>query len=134
RQLARVQTVFVNGTVGGNGRTCATCHPLNHDFTIDADFIATLPPTDPLFLAESGDPNLPPLERDMNGAVVDATIPAFEDSVLMRARGLILENIDGLGVNPMTEKLLRPPVFRAVPALFNMQFTAPLAVRACCRC
>jgi cytochrome c553 len=71
--------LFNEETFEGNSRTCASCHPAQNNFTIDAPFIATLPASDPLFVAEF-DPNLSQLER-----------PA-----LMRQFGLILENVDGL--------------------------------------
>jgi cytochrome c peroxidase len=71
--------VFTTETFGGNGRTCATCHPPSNDFTIDPAFIAGLPPDDPLFVAERV-PELARLERPR----------------LMREFGLILENLDGL--------------------------------------
>jgi hypothetical protein len=45
--------LFLRETFDGNGRTCATCHPVDHSFTIDPDFIATLPGTSPLFVAET---------------------------------------------------------------------------------
>ena len=45
--------LFVAEKFAGNGRTCATCHRPEHHFTIDPTFIATLPATDPLFVAES---------------------------------------------------------------------------------
>jgi cytochrome c peroxidase len=70
--------LFFRETFNGNGRSCATCHPVDHDFTIDPAFIATLPATDPLFVAETN-PNLAKLE-----------IPA-----VMRQFSLILENVDG---------------------------------------
>src|SRR5262245_13781574 len=49
--------LFFRAPFGGNGRTCATCHRVNNNLTIDPTFIATLPKTDPLFVAEF-DPNL----------------------------------------------------------------------------
>ena len=58
--------------------------------TIDQEFIATLPPNDPLFVAEFN-PNL---------AV------GFEQPALMRKVALILENVDGFN---------RPGVMRGVP-------------------
>ncbi|HEX5034492.1 MAG TPA: hypothetical protein VFW62_08440 [bacterium] len=70
--------LFVNETFEGNGRTCATCHAPQNNFTIDPAFIATLPNDDPLFVAENN-PDLAELE-----------VP-----VLLRERGLILENVDG---------------------------------------
>jgi hypothetical protein len=72
---------FFNETFEGNGRTCGTCHREDQNFTIDAEFISTLPPNDPLFAAEFQ----PDLAQN------------FENPVLMRAFGLILENADGFG-------------------------------------
>ena len=69
---------FFRETFNGNGRTCASCHRVEQNFTIDPAFIATLPANDPLFVAEFN-PTLANLER-----------PAQ-----MRARSLILENVDG---------------------------------------
>jgi hypothetical protein len=77
--ISRGATLFFQETFRGNGRTCGTCHPANNNFTIDPAFIKTLPPTDPLFVAEFN-PELAQLERPK----------------LMRAYGLILENLDGL--------------------------------------
>ena len=71
--------LFFNETFDGNGRTCGTCHPAENNFAIDPSFIATLPDDDPLFAAEF----VPALERN------------FENPRLMRAFGLILENLDG---------------------------------------
>ena len=70
--------IFFRETFNGNGRTCASCHRVEQNFTIDPAFIATLPANDPLFVAEFN-PALANLER-----------PAQ-----MRARGVILENVDG---------------------------------------
>jgi cytochrome c peroxidase len=76
--ISRGAQLFFQETFSGNGRTCGTCHPARHNFTIDADFIATLPNNDPLFVAEFN-PALAQLERPQ----------------LMRSFGLILENLDG---------------------------------------
>ncbi len=73
--------LFFNETFAGNGRTCGTCHPAEHNFTIDPEFIATLPDDDPLFVAE----------------FVPALMSNFEKPELMRNVGLILENTDGFG-------------------------------------
>ena len=70
--------IFFRETFNGNGRTCASCHRVERNFTIDPAFIATLPANDPLFVAEFT-PALANLER-----------PAR-----MRAQSLILENADG---------------------------------------
>ncbi len=77
--IARGREIFFNETFQGNGRTCGTCHPAENEFTLDPAFIATLPPTDPLFVAEF----TPALRR------------GFENPRLMREFGLILENLDG---------------------------------------
>jgi hypothetical protein len=45
--------VFFDETFGGNGRTCGTCHPAQNNFTLDQPFIASLPATDPLFVADN---------------------------------------------------------------------------------
>jgi mono/diheme cytochrome c family protein len=78
RLVARGRQLFEAETFGGNGRTCATCHPALNNFTIDPGFIATLSDDDPLFVAE----NVPALA-------------ALENPALLRARGVILENLDG---------------------------------------
>jgi hypothetical protein len=77
--ISRGRQIFFNETFDGNGRTCGTCHPARNSFTIDPAFIATLPPTDPLFVAEF----IPDLAKN------------FENPKLMRQFGLILENLDG---------------------------------------
>lgn len=79
--VAKGRQIFFQETFQGNGRTCGTCHPAENSFTIDPAFIATLPPNDPLFVAEFN----PDLARN------------FENPVLMRQFGLILENLDGFG-------------------------------------
>lgn len=88
--IAAGRQSFLNDTFQGNGRTCATCHRENANMTIDQEFIASLPPNDPLFVAEFN-PNL-------------AT--GFEQPVLMRKFALILENVDGFN---------KPGVMRGVP-------------------
>jgi cytochrome c peroxidase len=79
RLISRGATLFFEETFRGNGRTCGTCHPASNNFTIDPAFIKTLPARDPLFVAEFT-PELAQLERPK----------------LMRAFGVILENLDGL--------------------------------------
>jgi cytochrome c peroxidase len=70
--------LFFRDEFGGNGRSCASCHPADNNYTIDPDFISQLPNNDPLFVAELV-PALAGLERPD----------------LMRDHGLILENVDG---------------------------------------
>ena len=77
--IAAGRTSFLNDTFAGNGRTCATCHREENNLTVDPEFIATLPPNDPLFVAE----------------FTPALANNFEKPVLMRKLGLILENVDG---------------------------------------
>ena len=80
--------LFANETFAGNGRTCTTCHRLDHNLTIDPGIIATLPSSDPLFVAETN-PNLAFLENPQ----------------LLRSRALIQENVDGFD---------KPAVMRSV--------------------
>jgi cytochrome c peroxidase len=82
--------LFLRETFNGNGRSCATCHPVAHNFTIDPTFISQLPAKDPLFVAEFN-PQLAKLE-----------VPA-----VMRQFGLILENVDGFAPDPTTHFVLR---------------------------
>src|SRR5215468_1511396 len=86
--------LFFRGTFGGNGRTCATCHRVDNNLTIDPKFIATLPDGntnfDPLFVAEH------------NTALQD-----LEKPPQMHQLGLILENVDGFDPDPTTRFVLR---------------------------
>ena len=92
--VAQGADLFFNETFDGNGRTCATCHPAENNFTVDPAFIATLPADDPLFLAET-DPNL-----------------AFlENTLLLRELGLVSVNADGFN---------RPTVERGVQHLLGL--------------
>jgi hypothetical protein len=80
RQICAGAGIFFNETFNGNGRTCATCHPVTNNFTVDVPFIEALHtrnPLDPLFVAE----NVPALAN-------------LETSDL-RDDAAILENVDG---------------------------------------
>jgi hypothetical protein len=77
--VAQGEELFFKETFNGNGRTCGTCHPARNNLTIDPAFIASLPANDPLFVAEF----MPDLAEN------------FENPILMRQFGLILENVDG---------------------------------------
>lgn len=79
RLIARGRDLFFKETFDGNGRTCASCHRAENNFTIDPVFIASLPKNDPLFVAEF----IPELGKN------------FENPRLTREFGLILENLDG---------------------------------------
>jgi hypothetical protein len=91
--------IFFNETFGGNGRTCGSCHPAENNFTLDPAFIATLPPDDPLFVAETN----PDLKNN------------FENPKLMRQFALILENLDGFG------DLENQFVMRGIPHVLAMR-------------
>src|SRR5262245_53831458 len=80
RLVAKGADLFFNETFAGNGRTCGSCHPAENNLTIDPAFIATLPPRDPLFVAEF----VPELSSN------------FEKPELMRKAGLVLENVVGV--------------------------------------
>jgi hypothetical protein len=82
--------LFLRETFGGNGRSCATCHRVDDNFAIDPAFMAKLPATDPLFVAE--------FNADLAGLEVPAQ---------MRRFGLILENVDGFAPDPRTHFVLR---------------------------
>jgi cytochrome c peroxidase len=77
-RVRRGAFLFTKETFGGNGRVCSTCHRLENNLTIDPAFIAGLPASDPLFVAE----RVPALA-------------ALENSAELRARGLNVENLDG---------------------------------------
>jgi cytochrome c peroxidase len=102
--VSRGEDLFFNETFAGNGRTCGTCHPAHANFTLSADDIAALPPSDPLFVAE----HVPALNASQNGGL------RFENPVLMRKFGLILENVDG------TEDLRSKFVMRGIPHTLGM--------------
>ncbi len=99
--------IFFNEKFEGNGRTCGTCHRLENNFTIDPEFIATLPKDDPLFVAEF----TPALNSELNGGLV------FENPTLMRQAGLIVENLDGF------DDLSNKFVMRGVPHILSLRFS-----------
>jgi hypothetical protein len=82
--------LFFRAPFGGNGRTCATCHPVGNNLTIDPKFISTLPPTDPLFVAE-----------------FNSDLKELEKPPQMHQFSLILENVDGFDPDPTTHFVLR---------------------------
>ena len=88
--------VFFEETFGGNGRTCGSCHPAANNFTIEPEFIATLPQSDPLFVFENN-PALANLETSS-----------------LRSGGGILENVDGF--EDPTHKF----TIRSVPHLLSL--------------
>jgi mono/diheme cytochrome c family protein len=83
--------LFLRETFNGNGRSCATCHRVEDNFTIDPAFMTTLPESDPLFVAE----------------VPGSPLAGLEKPALMRQFGLILENVDGFAPDPTTHFVMR---------------------------
>lgn len=107
--VAEGERLFREATFGGNGRTCATCHPPQNNLTIDPEWIRQLPADDALFLARraaSGEPGL------------NSSLSALDNSALLEQVGLIKVHPDGFGPNTT-------PVFRAPPSLFNLAYSAP---------
>jgi cytochrome c peroxidase len=78
RLIAQGRHLFLEETFDGNGRTCGTCHVEDNNFTVDPALIATLPPSDPLFIAET-----------------NPALTTLENPDLLRRFGLILVNADG---------------------------------------
>ena len=93
--------LFFEETFDGNGRTCGTCHPAGNNLTIDPAFNATLPASDPLFIADT----TPDLGRN------------FENNTLIRGVGLILENQDGF------DDLENDFNMRGVPPTLGLRFS-----------
>jgi cytochrome c peroxidase len=98
--------LFLNETFNGNGRTCASCHRKEVNFTIDVNFIASLPSDDPLFVAEF----TPALAFSPTG-------PKFEVPVLMRKLALITENVDG------TSDLVNRFTMRGIPHTLGLSLS-----------
>jgi hypothetical protein len=97
--IERGRVLFFSETFNGNGRTCATCHRAEDNFGLSTAFIATLPQSDPLFVAE------------MNPALAKG----FEAPKQMRGNGLILENLDGF------DDLANKFVLRGVPHTLGLK-------------
>lgn len=92
--IASGEKLFTKETFGGNGRTCSTCHRPDNNHTIDPKYIATLPKSDPLFVAET------------NPALADLEKPR-----LLRQFGLFVAHADGFD---------KPPVLRAASHLLAL--------------
>jgi hypothetical protein len=105
-EIERGRLLFERATFGGNGRTCASCHPRSENFTLTVPFIASRPSSDPLFVFE----RVPGLATLENG-------PA------LRGRALITENVDGFKNVDGSEI---PGVLRSVPHTLGLsQSTNP---------
>jgi carbohydrate binding protein with CBM35 domain len=102
RDVCTGADVFFRETFGGNGRTCASCHPIANNYTIDPPFVQALlaaKPNDPLFVSQPGTP-----------------LQHLETPDLV-ANALILENVDGFQ-DPANRF-----VTRSVPHLFSLAIT-----------
>ena len=77
RVAAQGRHLFLNERFEGNGRTGGTCHVETNNFTVDPKLIATLPSSDPLFVAET-----------------NPALATLENPDLLRRFGLILVNAD----------------------------------------
>ncbi|MEW5800550.1 MAG: hypothetical protein AB1847_00465 [bacterium] len=95
--IDRGEQIFFHEKFKGNGRTCGSCHPATNNFTLDPAYIATLPPRDPLFVAE-----------------YDPKLAGLENPELMHKYALILENMDGF------EDPTHKYVMRGVPHLLGI--------------
>lgn len=114
--------LFFREAFGGNGRTCGSCHPVTHNFTIDPEFIAGLAEDDPLFVSER-DPALAELEKPQ----------------LLRDFGLIRVNPDGVDdplhkftmravshIFSLATSVVAPPVIAADGTTLDFTPTPPL--------
>ncbi|MGZ8216734.1 hypothetical protein [Methylomagnum sp.] len=101
--IAKGHDLFTEETFGGNGRTCATCHRPDNNHTIDPKYIASLPKTDPLFVAET------------NPALAD-----LEKPLLLRQFGLFVANVDGFD---------RPPVMRSASHLLALSTSLAIELK-----
>jgi hypothetical protein len=102
RDVCTGADVFFRETFGGNGRTCASCHPIANNYTIDPAFVQALlaaKPNDPLFVSQPGTP-----------------LQHLETPDLV-SNALILENVDGFQ-DPVNRF-----VTRSVPHLFSLAIT-----------
>ena len=96
--VADGRQLFLNETFEGNGRTCGTCHVETNNFTVDPELIATLPPSDPLFVAET-----------------NPALATLENPDLLRRFGLILVNADGFDPPARASCSARPKTCRRSP-------------------
>lgn len=103
-QVAKGRQLFTAEKFEGNGRTCATCHRPDRNFTIDPNYIAKLPKDDPLFVAE-----------------YNSQLKDLENPKLLRQFGLILANVDGFD---------RPGVLRSVPHTLGLATSIDVEISA----
>jgi hypothetical protein len=100
QQICAGADIFFRETFNGNGRTCGTCHAMDHNTTLDAASVAALRlsnPSDPLFVFEN------------NAALAEL------DNTDALNQGGIRENVDGF------EDPIHKFVSRGVPHLLSMK-------------
>jgi len=105
--VARGFYLFTDETFDGNGRTCATCHRADNNFTIDADYIKHLPASDPLFVHEQ----VPALAE-------------LESPQMLRKMGLVRGHVDGFD---------KPARLRAVPTIQALATSINTSSSQCAR-
>ncbi|MEQ1531118.1 MAG: hypothetical protein ABL925_17520, partial [Methylococcales bacterium] len=110
--IAEGEKLFTKETFAGNGRTCSTCHRPDDNHTISPAYIAKLPQSDPLFVAEN-DPQLAGLENTKllrQFALFMANVDGFDRPPVLRgsshllgiANSLTFEKVNNPGINPLT--------------------------------
>jgi len=102
--------LFANETFGGNGRTCTTCHRIEHNLTIDPAFIANLPASDPLFVAET-----------------NPALAQLESPQLLRSRALITVNADGFDAPAVKRSVQHTLALSATQGIENATHEFPQA-------
>ncbi len=102
--------LFANETFGGNGRTCTTCHRVEHNLTIDPAFIANLPASDPLFVAET-----------------NPALAQLESPQLLRSRALITVNADGFDAPAVKRSVQHTLALSATQGIENASRPFPQA-------
>ncbi|MFS8064985.1 MAG: cytochrome-c peroxidase [Byssovorax sp.] len=119
--------LFGDGTLGANGRSCATCHVLNEHTQLSpanaqSRFDPANPLSDPLFRAiDADDPTAPPgsltFDHVKQGLIrVPFRLPANVD----------LLDEDGNVITPSPRpKVVGVPVWHSVPTIENTVMTAP---------
>jgi cytochrome c peroxidase len=119
RQIAEGEALFTTAFADTNGRSCASCHVPEDNFTLTPEHAAQVweeNPTDPLFAAiDADDPNAEVLTFDhlKKGLVrVWLTLPKTMDVI----------DDDGRVITPDDRKIW---VWRSVPSIADVALTAP---------
>jgi len=103
--------LFFEETFEGNGRTCATCHRVENNYTIDPLFVSQLPESDPLFIAENS-VELSGLEVEdalHDLSLIKVNIDGFQDNdsrFVLRSAPHLLSLATSLERDPTTYRLV----------------------------